>query len=384
MNIAAAARLRRVLRRPPAVVEAGIVGRGRHGVPGSRRERVDPVGRRQVPGRRAVVAVRRAARRTPNRAAAVAGHPIFRDRADARRRRYADVDDAHELRRDARRDQSGACLRQRHLREHPEQRAGLAPRMRKPRPHLRQSSRWSSSTATRPSRRPPCATSRRPAAASSAPRPGGTTGGGDARDDRRRVRVASLPAAARRRRRSAGPRARVRSRGGVRGARPHEDHPSLAQRHVLRVRRGAACNGAFQWDLFEAIGGANLPGAWDITTGSASIVVGVLDTGILAHPDLSGRTVPGYDMIADSRGRQRRRRPRCRPERPRRLGRRQRVLPGNGAAAAARGTARTSPAPSAPPPTTRATSPASTGSARSCRCACSASAAATPPTSSTR
>ena len=63
---------------------------------------------------------------------------------------------------------------------------------------------------------------------------------------------------------------------------------------------GPACNGAFQWDLFEAVGGANLPGAWDITTGSTSIVVGVLDTGILAHPDLSGRTVPGYDMIVDT------------------------------------------------------------------------------------
>lgn len=47
-------------------------------------------------------------------------------------------------------------------------------------------------------------------------------------------------------------------------------------------------------------GGANLPGAWDITTGSPSIVVAVLDTGALFnHPDLSGRFLPGYDMIAD-------------------------------------------------------------------------------------
>lgn len=47
--------------------------------------------------------------------------------------------------------------------------------------------------------------------------------------------------------------------------------------------------------------GANLPGAWNITTGSASIVVAVLDTGILfGHPDLAGRTVSGYDFISNT------------------------------------------------------------------------------------
>ena len=58
-----------------------------------------------------------------------------------------------------------------------------------------------------------------------------------------------------------------------------------------------------QWDLQPAgtsPGGANLPAAWDITTGSASIVVADLDTGILPHPDLAGRTVAGYDMISSS------------------------------------------------------------------------------------
>jgi serine protease len=49
------------------------------------------------------------------------------------------------------------------------------------------------------------------------------------------------------------------------------------------------------------LGGANLPGAWDITTGSSSIVVAVIDTGILPnHADISGRIVPGYDFIHDS------------------------------------------------------------------------------------
>lgn len=45
--------------------------------------------------------------------------------------------------------------------------------------------------------------------------------------------------------------------------------------------------------------GLNLPPAWDITTGSPDTIVAVLDTGILAHTDLAGRTVPGYDFIHD-------------------------------------------------------------------------------------
>lgn len=45
--------------------------------------------------------------------------------------------------------------------------------------------------------------------------------------------------------------------------------------------------------------------AWDLTTGSADVVIAVLDTGVLAnHPDLGpvssgGRILPGYDFISD-------------------------------------------------------------------------------------
>ncbi len=61
-----------------------------------------------------------------------------------------------------------------------------------------------------------------------------------------------------------------------------------------------ACSGGYQWDLFDPVGGINMPAAWNITTGSAAINVAVIDTGALFnHPDLAGRFVGGYDMIAD-------------------------------------------------------------------------------------
>jgi thermitase len=42
----------------------------------------------------------------------------------------------------------------------------------------------------------------------------------------------------------------------------------------------------------------NAAGAWDSTTGAASTVVAVLDTGVyFGHPDLQGRFAPGYDFI---------------------------------------------------------------------------------------
>ncbi len=62
-----------------------------------------------------------------------------------------------------------------------------------------------------------------------------------------------------------------------------------------------------QWHYHDAtteVGAANLPGAWAEATGDASIVVAVIDTGLVAHSDLdpditdaTGSVVPGYDFI---------------------------------------------------------------------------------------
>jgi serine protease len=57
-----------------------------------------------------------------------------------------------------------------------------------------------------------------------------------------------------------------------------------------------------QWNMYAPGGdhyGINAPAAWDLTVGSASVVVADIDTGITDHVEFDGRTVPGYDFITD-------------------------------------------------------------------------------------
>jgi serine protease len=60
-----------------------------------------------------------------------------------------------------------------------------------------------------------------------------------------------------------------------------------------------------QWYLrapdSTAISAIDAVGAWDLTAGSSSITVAVLDTGVrLDHPDLAGKLHPGYDFVHDA------------------------------------------------------------------------------------
>ena len=58
-----------------------------------------------------------------------------------------------------------------------------------------------------------------------------------------------------------------------------------------------------QWSLQDVAAtgrlGIDATHAWDITTGSPSMVIAVVDSGITTHPDLAGRILPGYDFVTD-------------------------------------------------------------------------------------
>ena len=52
-----------------------------------------------------------------------------------------------------------------------------------------------------------------------------------------------------------------------------------------------------QWHYYEAVGGLNLPLAWDLTL-ATGVVAGVLDTGYRPHVDLVDNILPGYDFVS--------------------------------------------------------------------------------------
>ena len=71
---------------------------------------------------------------------------------------------------------------------------------------------------------------------------------------------------------------------------------------VKRAFASAAPNDPFypqQWSLNDPLAGVNAEAAWTVQPDSSSVVVAVVDTGILPHPDLAGRVLAGYDFITD-------------------------------------------------------------------------------------
>ncbi|HKP65927.1 MAG TPA: S8 family serine peptidase, partial [Casimicrobiaceae bacterium] len=78
-------------------------------------------------------------------------------------------------------------------------------------------------------------------------------------------------------------------------------HPDVAFVQVDHRRRPAVNDqyAAAEQYLSNAPGGISATSAWNVTHGSSSIVVAVVDTGVRPHAGLAGRLLPGYDMIFD-------------------------------------------------------------------------------------
>ncbi len=55
-----------------------------------------------------------------------------------------------------------------------------------------------------------------------------------------------------------------------------------------------------QWGLTDSVSGIDAETAWGLGSTLAPVTVAIVDTGILPHPDLEGRLLPGFDFISDA------------------------------------------------------------------------------------
>jgi serine protease len=91
----------------------------------------------------------------------------------------------------------------------------------------------------------------------------------------------------------------------MRRARLHPDVLWVEPDVLLRRQQSTVPNDP-EWPMQWALGlpsvtpaAIHLPPAWSLTTGTSSVHMAVLDTGILPHPDLAGRVLPGYDFVQE-------------------------------------------------------------------------------------
>jgi len=81
---------------------------------------------------------------------------------------------------------------------------------------------------------------------------------------------------------------------------PAVKYADAAQRATIKAAPPTDPSYPLQWALSDPVGGVDAPLAWSLQTGSPSVAIAVVDTGITSHPDLAGRILPGYDFITDA------------------------------------------------------------------------------------